>query len=110
MRQASNGREALNALTADKSPDLILLDVRMPQMDGLELLAILRSYLRWQHIPVILLSAYADLPSVTTAANQYHADLVNKAGIDLADLMKLIEQRVQPPPPSGATGHFSRIL
>jgi CheY-like chemotaxis protein len=95
VTRASNGREALLALTGP-NPDLILLDVRMPRMDGLELLAVLRSYLRWQHIPVILLTAYADLGAVGRAAVRHNADVVNKAGIDLAKLVELIESRLLP--------------
>jgi CheY-like chemotaxis protein len=105
VKLAQNGRDALNALTAGPSPDLILLDVRMPRMDGLEFLAILRSYLRWQHIPVVLLTAYADLPSVARAAERLGADVVNKAGIDLAELVKLVQSKIAPPPPE-ARGHF----
>jgi CheY-like chemotaxis protein len=95
---ASNGRDALLALTGP-NPDLILLDVRMPRMDGVEFLTVLRSYMRWQHIPVILLTAYADLGSVARAADRHHADVVNKAGIDLGKLVELIESRLRPLPP-----------
>jgi putative two-component system response regulator len=38
-------------------PDLILLDIQMPEMNGLEALEILKQNERWQHIPVILLTA-----------------------------------------------------
>src|SRR5690349_7081928 len=85
VTRAGNGVEAL-ALLGGVVPDLILLDVQMPRMDGEEFLAILRSYLRWQHIPVILLTAHADLPAVRRAAERDRADIVSKAGIDLAKL------------------------
>jgi CheY-like chemotaxis protein len=52
-----NGREAMRALLESK-PDAVVLDVRMPEMDGLTLLEVLRSYLRWSHLPVIVLSAF----------------------------------------------------
>ena len=44
------------ALTT-KRPDAVILDVQMPQMDGIMLLEVMRSYLRWYEMPVILLSA-----------------------------------------------------
>jgi CheY-like chemotaxis protein len=103
VARASNGREALLALTGP-NPDLIILDVRMPKMDGLEFLAVLRSYLRWQHIPVILLTAYADLGSVTRAAERHGADVVNKAGIDMAKLAELIASRLSTAAPPALPG------
>src|SRR5687767_318801 len=45
---APNGREALAALVANGNPvELVILDIRMPQMDGMKLLEVMRSYLRW---------------------------------------------------------------
>ena len=104
--RATNGRDGLSALTGP-TPDLILLDVRMPKMDGLEFLTVLRSYLRWQHIPVILLTAYADLATVIRAAKRFNADVVNKAGIDLGALVKLIAAKIVRPPPPESYGQLS---
>jgi CheY-like chemotaxis protein len=62
VRPARNGREALIAV-ATIVPDVIVLDVRMPEMNGLEFLQVIRSYLRWQNLPVVMLTAYPeDLP------------------------------------------------
>src|SRR5688500_9988292 len=57
VRSARSGREALIAV-ATTVPDVIILDVRMPEMDGIEFLQVIRSYLRWSTVPVILLTAY----------------------------------------------------
>ena len=55
---AYNGREALDLLlSADPEPWLVLLDLKMPVMDGWELLALMRSYNRLNRIPVILITA-----------------------------------------------------
>jgi CheY-like chemotaxis protein len=59
VRTARNGREALIAI-ATTVPDVIVLDVRMPEMSGMEFLQVIRSYLRWQTVPVILLTGYPD--------------------------------------------------
>lgn len=53
-----NGRDAL-AMLGEVRPDVVLLDLMMPQMDGPSFLKVLRSYLRWQHVPVIVLTAQA---------------------------------------------------
>lgn len=52
----ANGKEALD-LSLEKYPDLILSDIMMPQMDGLELCSRIKQDLRLGHIPVVLMTA-----------------------------------------------------
>ena len=49
------------ALTGDQAPDLIMMDMMMPEMDGLDVLRILRSRAETADIPVVILSAGAGL-------------------------------------------------
>ncbi|NER82467.1 MAG: hybrid sensor histidine kinase/response regulator [Leptolyngbya sp. SIO1D8] len=60
VRKAINGRMALNAIHACK-PDLVLLDISMPDMDGYEVCQHLKQDPQTQEIPVIFLSA-SDMP------------------------------------------------
>jgi two-component system, cell cycle response regulator len=60
---AANGREAL-AQVAATSPDLILLDVMMPEMDGFEVLTQLKAGDSYRDIPVVIVSALSDLGNV----------------------------------------------
>ena len=60
IREAGNGREAL-ALLDDVAPDLVLLDVQMPEMDGWETLAALRADPRSAEVPVILCTVKSHL-------------------------------------------------
>ena len=53
---ASGGHEALTKAQVDR-PDLVLLDIMMPQMDGWEVLKLLRVDDETSHIPVAMLSA-----------------------------------------------------
>jgi DNA-binding NtrC family response regulator len=64
VRVTENGLEALVALEA-RSYDLVISDIRMPQMDGLELLSLLQQ--RWPDLPVIVLTANSDVSDVVEA-------------------------------------------
>jgi two-component system alkaline phosphatase synthesis response regulator PhoP/two-component system response regulator VicR len=55
---ANNGREALEKVASEK-PDLIVMDVMMPEMDGLEALTQLKASATTADIPVIMLTAKA---------------------------------------------------
>lgn len=54
--EAENGSDALDKLKRDSSINLILLDIMMPIVDGVEFLKIFRSDMSNSHIPVIVLS------------------------------------------------------
>ena len=60
---ASNGQEALDQVHA-ASPDLVLLDIMMPVMDGFQVLSRLKAETSTRDIPVIIISAHNDLQSV----------------------------------------------
>jgi CheY-like chemotaxis protein len=53
---AADGREALS-VAIDRTPDVILLDLALPEMNGAQLVELLRSYHRLSAIPVVVLSA-----------------------------------------------------
>ena len=59
-QQVLNGQDALSSIMT-RTPDLIVLDVRMPVMDGIDLLEVLRSYLRLGALPVCLYTAYPEV-------------------------------------------------
>lgn len=54
---ANDGQHALQVLEKIIAPGLILLDYKMPVMDGKQFLAAMRRNARWQAIPVVILSA-----------------------------------------------------
>lgn len=57
--EAADGREALNALK-DRGADLIITDISMPNMDGLELTRQLRALPSFANTPIILLTTESD--------------------------------------------------
>jgi len=63
VTEAANGRVALD-LVRDRSFDLVLLDVMMPEMDGYEVLREIKSNMNLRDIPVIMISALDAIDSV----------------------------------------------
>ena len=61
--EAPNGQAALNFLVSHREADvrLILLDLRMPVMNGWDFLELIRNYVRLARIPVVVVSACASL-------------------------------------------------
>ena len=75
--EAKNGEEALEILSIkDKRPDIILLDLNMPKMNGIEFLTILKKDEELKYIPTIILS---------TSSN--HKDLLECYKIGIAGYM-----------------------
>jgi signal transduction histidine kinase/ligand-binding sensor domain-containing protein/DNA-binding response OmpR family regulator len=74
LETATNGQEGID-LALDIVPDLIISDVMMPEKDGFELCATLKHDKRTSHIPIILLTAKADMESkisgLKTGADAY---------------------------------------
>jgi len=58
---AESGQEALKILEEGPLPSLIISDIMMPIMDGFQLLEKLKSSDNWRHIPVVMLTARAEL-------------------------------------------------
>ncbi len=74
---AASGAEALDCV-AKLAPDVILLDVMMPGMDGLEICRILKADERWQHIPVILVTALGSKEDVAAGFEAGANDFLTK--------------------------------
>lgn len=72
-----NGEEALKAIKADK-PDLILLDIMMPVMDGYEVLRRLKEDENLTDIPVIMLTARAQEKDVVKGIDLGAEDYITK--------------------------------
>jgi adenylate cyclase len=83
FRFARHGEEALAALAEEPDIELILLDINMPVMDGLTLLARLRE--QQANVRAIIVSAYGDMANLRTAMNRGAFDFVTKP-VDLGDL------------------------
>jgi two-component system, cell cycle response regulator DivK len=58
MIEAENGQEAIDAV-AKKKPDLILMDIQLPIMDGYEATRRIKANPDWKEIPIIVVTSYA---------------------------------------------------
>lgn len=74
---AADGREAVDKALAEK-PDLVLLDIMMPIMDGLEALRQLGYHRETRRIPVVMLTAKSDFVTVTEARQSGVRDFIVK--------------------------------
>lgn len=66
---AHDGDSGLQAITDGPVADMVILDIKLPGLGGLQLLERLRSLERWLGVPVMMLSAEGDEPSVARALN-----------------------------------------
>jgi len=89
----ADGRDALAAVLA-RTPDLIVLDMFMPQMDGGGLLEILRSYLRLRSLPVIVWTAFPEDPAAQRALSHGVAAVLQKGKATFADINQIISDEL----------------
>lgn len=67
--EAENGEEGL-ALVKEHDPDVVITDIEMPKMNGLEMIEEVRSQFNFDH-PIIVITAYDDSEHYTEKANAY---------------------------------------
>ncbi len=91
---AENGKEALSLLQNGTIPDVILLDMMMPVMDGYELLAILKQDTSLQQIPVIAVTARAMKDDREKCMEAGAWDYISKP-IDMSNLLDKITKWTQ---------------
>lgn len=101
---ASNGKEALQEVERQR-PDLILLDLAMPVMDGIACLKVLRQNPANKDIPVLILSALSEREAVTEAARLGVQGYLLKSQFSLGDLLARVREKApntQTTPPQQA--------
>lgn len=96
---ATTGTEAIVQAKA-KRPDLILLDVMMPGMNGFDVCNILRDMPETRTIPVIFLTAVAEMPRKIMGLRLGATDYVTKP-FDLRELTARVEVALRRAPVSG---------
>ena len=77
LHYKDNGTDAIASL-AEIKPDIILLDVMMPYMDGIEVCQQIKNAKKWQHIPIIIISALSDKEDLARCLEAGADDFISK--------------------------------
>src|SRR5437762_2656987 len=88
---AANGRDALMTLIG-RDPEVLVLDIRLPMMDGITFMQVVRSYLRWQDLPVIVVTAVGEGPDLDAIRRYGVHRVFQKAQYELRDLVACVDQ------------------
>ena len=99
---AAGGLEALE-IVSEGAPDLVVLDMSMPGMDGLAVLRTLRGRPHTARVPVVMLTAAADRDHVLRAAKLGVRDYLLKSDFKLADLLDRVSRHLSGPPAAATT-------
>jgi CheY-like chemotaxis protein len=91
--EASNGEEALG-IAINRKPNLIVLDVIMPKMHGMEMLRKLRETEWGKNVPILFLTNFADDPSLREAVKEGYGELLKKAETKLEDVIIKIKEKI----------------
>jgi CheY-like chemotaxis protein len=95
--KAVGARSGIEALTLIEGvdPDLVLLDVSMPGMDGLTLLQRLRENPRWHEVPVVMMTAICDEASVGRAKELGACEYLVKADFTAPRMLEVVRQHAR---------------
>jgi DNA-binding response OmpR family regulator len=91
--KATNGEACLNELNK-AIPDLVLLDIMMPEMSGWDVAAKIKENPDWRNIPIVFLTAKGDTMSIGMG-NLAAEDYITKP-FDIEDLKKRVEKILEP--------------
>jgi excisionase family DNA binding protein len=92
LRETVDGMQGA-LLSGSWEPDLILLDIRMPNMNGIEFLKLLRHNRKTSNVKVIVASAYLS-PEIREKAEKLHVDIILEKPVRLAKLVASIQSLI----------------
>ena len=93
VKHAENGEDALS-IAVDYAPDLVLLDIMMPKLDGFDVLDILRNTPSTSNVHVIMLTALGQPKDVERAKNLGADDYLIKSQVVIGDVVEHIKQQL----------------
>jgi DNA-binding response OmpR family regulator len=91
---AQDGEEGLR-MAIENKPDLIMLDIIMPKMDGISVMKNIREKGSWgEEVPILMLTNLSDPESVSEAAKYKVYDFLVKTDWRLEDIVKLVREKL----------------
>jgi CheY-like chemotaxis protein len=103
VNTAVNGRDAL-AFVIDRTPDVLLLDLALPEMDGVKLVQAIRSYHRLSSIPVVILTGLTTGNLLEEAKTLNVSSFLLKSSASMDEIRAAIRKALAHPP-SGPRTH-----
>lgn len=100
VKVAGDGQQGLSMLQEGLRPDMVLLDIVMPKMDGIEMLTAVKKEEKLKNIPVILLTNLGQESDITRGMELGALDYFVKAHFTPSEVVKKVEAlftKLQPP-------------
>ena len=90
---AFNGKQGLE-MALEKHPDIILLDIMMPEMDGFDVMKHLQEDSWGKTVPIILLTNSSSIDTVARAVSTGMSEFLVKTDIRLEDVVQKVKDRI----------------
>lgn len=94
VHEAENGRIGLEQMEKHQ-PQLVILDLMMPEMDGFEFIEAVRNHSEWRNVPVVVVTAMNLSPQDRQKLNGYVQRILQKGAYDQESLLKEIAKQIK---------------
>jgi len=92
--EAANGKEVITLLKSTK-PNIILLDIMMPEMDGFQVIEEIQKHEKWRQIPIIVITAKELTRDEQTLLAKYSKTLLLKKSYTTKNLISAVIQHIK---------------
>ncbi len=94
LQVATDGKIAMDALPGP-IPDIVLLDLMLPEVSGFEVLTAMRKDERWRNVPVIIMTNLSDDKDVKQGKDLGASDYLIKANMNIKDIVDRVNQELK---------------